>query len=123
MLRVKPASVEINGKNYELELGTVSSTHLGIEDHGLFTVSIMFDFGGSSQGLGHRMMGQDAEATGPFLKELLPIFKATTWEELKGKKVFVIRDGSKYTSTIAGLVDVDQSKYIVFDDFFRNLNS
>ena len=40
------------------QIGKIDGTHLGYEDHGMFTVNVNFDYGaGSHQGTGHICIG------------------------------------------------------------------
>lgn len=40
-------------KNNYMEIGKVRDVFFGIEDHGILTLNIDFDYGGSCQGTGH----------------------------------------------------------------------
>ena len=90
------------------ELGEISYTRLGFEDHGFFTFAIGFDFGGSGQGIGDCILcARDADplemderektftAGGiVIIERILSAVGAEKWEDLVGKVCWVRRDGN-----------------------------
>lgn len=88
------------GKMAEKELGVITETFLGHEDHGIFTFVLFIDFGSSGQGFGiyclsYRPNG-DTEHYSPLIGEAIgKICSAVgvdSWEKLKGRTVYVERD-------------------------------
>jgi len=78
----------------------ITSTHLGFEDHGIFTAMITVDYGGCSQSIGGFVMGvPDAPHTTPraadFIVGLLKACGVDKWEQLKGRTIFAIFDGDE----------------------------
>jgi len=99
----------------EKELGKVSYTKLGFEDHGILTFVIGFDFGGHGQGFGtycldtfknqnvcelgkRELIFKAAAIEG--IKRVLKAFGVNLWEELVGKTAWVERNKDGYISTI-----------------------
>jgi len=83
------------------ELGIVKSTHLGWEDHGIFSFMIDFDFGGTGQGFGNYSLDtfdkiQDKRVGTAFglaiIMKILEVAKVNKWEDLVGRELYVIRD-------------------------------
>lgn len=116
MQTITPAKIELdNGKSYFLELGTVRSTFLGREDHGIFTFNLDFDFNGSGQGFGNIFLAD----TLPVLVSLIDF--AGSWESIVGKQFWVMRE--KEYDTIKGLMSVDQRNvWILTDEIQKVLN-
>lgn len=121
MLDVKPATVVIDDIEYTLNLGTINYTHIGPEDHGIFSVNVDFSFGGSGQGTGHYSLGEHGEYLGTFVKNFLDVVGVDEWEKLRGRSVFVLRradDG--WGGTIKGFVKQDMSRHMIIRDTFDN---
>lgn len=85
------------------EIAKIESTHIGIEDHGLFTVNVNFSGGSWGQGTGHIMLGEEAELLGRFVQGFIKAVGVDSWEGLKGRTVFVLRDGDSLASRIVGI--------------------
>ena len=73
----------------------IRETHLGFEDHGVFTFSLMLDYGGSSQGFGHIGLGTGGERAGDMVLGVLKALELAKWEDLPGKycRVRIGKDG------------------------------
>ena len=118
LLDVRPATVTIDGKDYIMELGTVSRTMLGYEDHGIFSFTVTFDFSSGTQGLGHWSLlwsKHGPPETDPLLrlKRVMDVVGADEWEAMKNRKAYILhRVGNAY-GPIMGLVSIDQQKYII----------
>ena len=88
--------------NEKRELGKVTAVHLGFEDHGIMSIALSLDFGGSVQGFGpialshfdrakNRPVGT---ATGiDLVIVLLRLFKVDTLDAIKGRVVYALRSG------------------------------
>ena len=93
--------MKIDKKKLEKELGVITDTMLGIEDHGLFTFSIGFDFGTSSQGFGNVSLDTydknsdkrvgTAEGCEAIMR-LLEAVGVRKWEDLVAKEMWVYRE-------------------------------
>ena len=90
-------------KNLEKELAKISKVYLGIEDHGILTMSISFvgADGGWGQGYGGHCFGHHDRNSDEFIGHpigaemihaLLDTFKVDTLEALKGKYCWVFRE-------------------------------
>ncbi|QNJ56013.1 hypothetical protein SEA_RASPUTIA_123 [Microbacterium phage Rasputia] len=101
--------VEHGGFEFEAELAVVTKTHLGFEDHGIFSWNIDFKgvAGSWGQGTGHRF------ATDPFIMHTVVTFiteffgKYGTWEAITGREVFILRES--YSGPIVGLAAKDDA--------------
>lgn len=75
--------------DYETTIAKIESTHLGYEDHGIFSLTVRFSYGGSGQGFGAICLGDVAH-------EIIPaVLKAAgvdCWERLVGRTVYAIRE-------------------------------
>ncbi|MFA7067194.1 MAG: hypothetical protein WC199_10460 [Dysgonamonadaceae bacterium] len=83
------------------EIGIITDTFLGHEDHGIFTFVLHINFGSSGQGFGtyclsHRSHDDDIVHYHPIIGEAIAkicaAVGARSWEELKNKVVCVTRD-------------------------------
>lgn len=81
-------------------IAKAESTFLGVEDHGIFTVSIMFTFGGSGQGTpGHSLDTYDPQlkrrvgtAAGcDYIMRVISAFGVDSWEKIKGRTILVLK--------------------------------
>lgn len=80
----------------------IDRTMLGFEDHGLLTIFLYFDYGGSGQAYGGYVLdGKPTEPHGPrtptdlsgiAIPGLLRAVGVRSWEELKGQHVRVRRE-------------------------------
>lgn len=104
------STATIEGVEYQAELGTVSGTFIGFEDHGIFAWNIDFTFAGTGQGTGMRTL--DAEYGLPQIQEILKMVGGGTWETLKGKSLLVLRQS--YHGPIRGLANPHTEKYVLF---------
>ena len=82
---------------------TVKSTFLGIEDHGIFTFSIMLDFGSSVQGFGGPTL--TASWGGEYLAEVLEAVGVRSWERLPGTNVRARRNSNGILDAIGHIVE------------------
>lgn len=95
---------------YEAELGVIESVTLSTENHSVLTLSVCFDFGGSSQCYGDYCLDDydkvkeervgTAYGTECILR-LLRYFGVSKLEEIKGKYVYALRE--KARATIQGI--------------------
>lgn len=90
------------------EIGKIADTHIGLEDHGMMTVSITLEGDGWRQGIGHYRIGtwsepiEDAGWVAEFIRRFTQAAGAETWENLPGKRVKVLREGS-FKGRIVGI--------------------
>ncbi len=118
LLDIKPSTIDIDGKTYILELGVINNTFLGWDDHAIFSIGMDLDFGGTRQGFTHAV-GQRGEYLGGYIHEILGIVGERCWEDLKNDKVYALRNSRN--DLIRGLMDFNQTRYIIFDDMFATM--
>lgn len=85
------------------ELGKVKSARIELEDHDILTFGIGIDFGGSYQVFGGYPLDEYSADAGhrigcaagtDMILRLLRLFKARHLQEVVGRPVFALRDGS-----------------------------
>lgn len=115
----KNPSVEYRGVEYQVETAIIESTWIGVEDHGLFSINVNFVYdGGSHQGTGHYAVGENGEHLGPFVKGILDVVGGyANWEELKGHRIYVLRDKG-YNGRVRGIFSTDHQRVFMFEDIF-----
>lgn len=112
----RKTTITIKGVDYEAQLARVKGTHLGYEDHGIFSVNIDFEgvSGSWGQGTGHRFADTPARLF-PWVKMLTSFFSSFgKWEDIVGKECFVLR--RSYGGAIVGLVSKVSDEALLFDD-------
>jgi hypothetical protein len=98
------------------QIGKITSTYLGIEDHGIMTCYLNMDLGSSVQGVGgygldspqrdenDEFIGRVGTAYGcEFIRRILKACGVDTWEKLPGRTVFVIRESDRWGSKVLGI--------------------
>lgn len=112
----------------ELEevIAKIESTHLGYEDHGIFSLNVSFSYGGSGQGTGHYSVcsgGSDSptDAVGiRLVKAIIDACGVRSWERLVGRTVFVLKEPG-WSGMVRGLAPLPTEKgtRVVFADVFN----
>lgn len=122
---MSPATMEIDGVLYTLNLAKIEDTMFGWEDHGILTAVLYLDFGVSAQGAGFFCLdtstgapNYERKGTALGLDHVMRIMRVvgvSKWEDVKGKRVYALRAGS-WGSPIDGLANVDhpESSHLVF---------
>lgn len=72
----------------EIKNAKIDSTMLGYEGHGILTVEITLDYGGSMQGFGGYQLS-DPHDFHRWITELIKVVGVELWENLKGKYIRV----------------------------------
>jgi hypothetical protein len=116
-VRVKPATVECDGKDYEMHLGTITDTFLGKEDHGIFTWVLTLEFGGSVQGAGTHALN-DPAYLGTHIQKLLTFF-GCPWDQLKNKRVYALKES--HHGLVRGFMDEKQTRMVFFEDWNKEV--
>jgi hypothetical protein len=94
------------------ELGKIDGARIFIEDHGIMTFYLFFDFGGTVQGFGgfclcewsekdNRRIGTAAGMD--LMMQLMDFFEVDQFEKIKGKIAYVIRESHHFGAKIIGL--------------------
>ncbi|WNT44269.1 hypothetical protein SEA_CANDC_57 [Microbacterium phage CandC] len=112
----RKTTITLKGVEYEAQLARVESTHLGYEDHGIFSVNVNFKGvdGGWGQGTGHRF-ADTPERLFPWVKMLVSFFGSFgKWEDIVGKECYVLR--TSYSGPIVGLVSKMSDEALLFED-------
>lgn len=118
-------------KNYHKELGKIRSTFFGIEDHGMLTIMIDFDFGGSGQGFGgyaldisdgNKRVGTAAGTD--FLLRILKLFKVDQLKQIVGRTAYALKKGDRFSSSIVGiqLPKFDGAGYFLVADWIKDFS-
>lgn len=103
-------------------IGKITSTFLGIEDHGVFTAYVGFDFGGSAQSAGGYAFTTKKDDGGSFgsrwIKSFIEAAGVDSWEKLKGRTLFVYRDSESMAGAIIGVgpLPTEPGKLFMFKD-------
>ncbi len=93
-------------------IGKIISTQLGIEDHGIMTFMLMFDFGGKRQGFGgycldtYDPISKKRVGTAEGCDAILQILNAcgvSNWEEIRGKAMYALYDSEGFGHLIKGI--------------------
>jgi hypothetical protein len=108
------------------ELGKVKSVDLFVEDHGILTLYVHLDFGGSGQGFGGIALDsyseKDKERVGTasgldFILRILRLFGVDRLEQIKGRSVFALRAGEAGMIEGLELPAFDGGKRFLIDDW------
>lgn len=116
------------------ELAKIEDTFLGIEDHGIFTAQVFVKYGSfGSQGVG----GYSLDAYKPeqkkrigtafgaeFIKRVLKVGGVDSWEKLKGRTIYVLRENEGFNSRVLGIesLPTEGNTSFVFDDLIAELS-
>lgn len=66
----------------DIENAKIKSTHLGYEDHGIFSINVQFEGPGWGQGTGHFFADK---GTSELIKGIISVVGVSKWEELPNK--------------------------------------
>lgn len=93
------------------QIARIEATHLGYEDHGIFTVWLTLDYGGAGQGAGGFALDEfdqsDRERHGTaggmdFIIGVLRACGVDRWEKVKGRTVYALRE-DEFHGAVIGL--------------------
>ena len=108
----------------------ITSTFLGVEDHGILTCVLRLDFGGSGQAVGQyaldmpvhefgRFVGRRGTAKGmEFVRLILSTLGVDAWEDLKGHLIRIKRGGEGRMVTAIGHIIED--RWLEFGRYWDN---
>ncbi|MCH5430804.1 hypothetical protein [Lactococcus lactis] len=110
-------------RNYE-----IVSTHLGYEDHGIFTVYLTLKGGGFGVSVGGYALDEPiagkrviAKKGAELIPKILDVVGVETWEQLKGQYIRVEDNGlGTKVSKIGHLMD---NKWLDFESFFKEVDN
>jgi hypothetical protein len=109
---------------------------LGVEDHGILSVNVDFDYGGSMQGTGHYSLDTHIKHTSlgskypvqdkrvgtqwgmEFIRRLLLAMGVDWWSDIPGRTVYVLRDEDGFGGMIRGIrpLPTEPGVEFIFDD-------
>ncbi len=113
------------------KIAKVTETYLGLEDHGMFTATVVVDYGDSSQGSpiyeldtfkqGKGRMGTALGLT--FIMRLLRAFGVNQWENLMGRTAYALFDpeNKRHERMIAGFspLPTETGETFIFKDLME----
>lgn len=94
----------------------ITETLLGYEDHGIFCLNLVLDYGGTCQGLGGLCL--EGERGLRLIKDILGVAGVDSWEKLKGIPVVALFDNKGMNFPIVGLANWSETKTIRWADYF-----
>ena len=123
-------TIKHNGVSYHAELGRIGRTFLGVEDHGIFTAQLHFDFAGSGQSAGGYALDTWDDGRGQrvgtaygldHILRILDVCAVTQWEAVQGLSMIALRS-TEYGSIVGlahpyrDLVFIFEAHAIIFKD-------
>lgn len=119
------AIVTIDCVEYRAVPARIKSTHLGYEDHGIFTSWVHVEGKGWGQGVGGYSLDtksvgdkgrQPTILCGALVQETILALGVRKWEDLPGVRVYVLYEkGSTFTASALGLANADLTDAVVLD--------
>lgn len=112
----------------EIENARISSTFLGIEDHGVMSFTLFLDYGGSGQGFGQYCLDEPVKIDGKFIRrkgtalgcdcilQILITLGVDSWEKLPGTYVKADHDSAK----IYRIAPILGDKWFDVEEFFKD---
>lgn len=103
----------------------ITSTFLGIEDHGIFTFMLYLDYGHSSQAAGTLCLGGTSGCharTGDILRAILEVVGVDSWEKLPGKSIVALKDEG-WSGLVRGLRSFIGDRQVVWSEFFADADA
>lgn len=108
------------------QLGKIDDVNLTIEDHGILTLQIGFDFGGTHQGFGGYCLDtynketdrREGHASGTdFILRLLKTFGVSKLSDIEGKPAYALRDDRGVKIIGIETPEFDGSKKFLIEDW------
>lgn len=119
---------------YDEQIAKVNRTDFGVEDHGILSINVDFEFGGSSQGTGGYSLDGPTKfspfkgkypkdrvgsAWGmEFLHRLMLALDVGEWSDIPGRTVYVLRAKGDTFGKILGIrpLPTEKGEEFIFDD-------
>lgn len=124
-MNARTVLVTHEGVEYRGQIAEIESTHLGYEDHGIYTWNLGFRGPGWGQGTGHRAVDTPVQKDGKFshregcafgmqsIIDVLQVVGVERWEDLPHKRVIILREDDY--GDVKGLANIlDEEKVLVF---------
>jgi len=128
---VRDAVVTVEGVDYYAQPCTIESTSLGFNDRGMFDCWLHVKGAGWGVGIGgycldsYNSEKKEREphiAMPTLVTAILRTVGVSTWEELRGKRIHVLRSNpSAWGSTSQGIASADLDRALVYADLFKAL--
>lgn len=120
----KTITVEHNGKTYEGQIGTIRSTSLGYEDHGILTANLDVRFASGGVGVGGYCLDiiQDGQRVGTAygLDHIIRIIETagvSSWEKLPGTQIIVLFAGhAGLGGRSIGFASTVEDRVLIFEE-------
>ena len=118
-------------ENTETKNAIITSTMLGIEDHGVMSFYLYLDYGGTHQGAGGYVLDTPLKQGSTFIRrigtaegmalimEILEVVGVGKWEDLKGKHIRV-KANSNGVKAIGHII---KDKWLDFEQFFVEIKA
>lgn len=79
-------------------IAKITDTFLGYEDHGILTIMLTVDYGGSGQGVGMYDLGSDSRDARPgewdrWIRGVLSACGVRQWERIRDRTIMVLIEG------------------------------
>jgi hypothetical protein len=122
-----PVRMTVNDREMFGRVARVESVTLGTEGHGILTVWLMLDYGGSGQGFGGYALDEWHEPWGrrrgtaygtDYLLRLLAAFGVDSLDKIKGRYCYALTDDDGWNSTLRGIAPMpmdDGKPFLVTD--------
>lgn len=113
----------------EVRNAAITSTMLGIEDHGIMSFYLYLDYGGSGQGAGGWSLDTPVKIGNTFLRrvgtaeglslimKILDVVGVGKWEDLKGKHIRVKQDHT----AVHAIGNIIKNEWLDFSQFFEEI--
>lgn len=96
------------------EIAKIERTHLGFEDHGILTGILRVNYGGAAQGIGGYTI---TNVAGDYIARTLKACGVQTWEELRGRTIYILTDPNRRIVGIENL-PTEPGEQFLFSDVF-----
>lgn len=113
-------------KEIEIVNAVIESSRIEIEDHGLLTVWLMLDYGGSGQGFGGYCLGSSKplndkhNTMGHFVRRILEVVGVNDWDKLDGKTIRV-KKPEGFQGRIIAIGNIIKDDWFCPEDDFAKL--
>ncbi|QIG58255.1 hypothetical protein SEA_SKOG_103 [Gordonia phage Skog] len=122
-----------DGVPYRAKVMKITSTHLGYEDHGIFTAWLQCQGDGTGIGIGgvsldtpvqvdhgtHGYTQRVGTALGmEWIIQIMATVGVRTWEELVGQRIYVLFSAPGLGQMAAGIANIDSGKALITEKFF-----
>lgn len=121
--------IQDGDSEYGGQIGTIKSTRLGYEDHGILTADIVVEWPGGGVSVGGYCLDQNDKDSGDWSRKgtaygldhiirILEVVGVQKWESLVGQKVIVLFNGtSSWGAQSVGLAHAtDEKKVLVLKE-------